>query len=125
MREELEKALGQCKQLNSQLNKERRRYSDLESKLKEDSVLARIKYAEKSQKMFDLSQELSSLKLKNQELLAEKVLCANDCSYLGHEAELNVVGETERNDSEEEPSAADDAGGDFVDVDLACPVTSS
>jgi hypothetical protein len=39
----------QNKDSQSKMKDERRRYSDLESKLKEDSVHARIKDAEKSQ----------------------------------------------------------------------------
>jgi len=49
LREDLDVALTQNKEMQSKLKDERRRYSDLESKLKEDSVHARIKDAEKSQ----------------------------------------------------------------------------
>lgn len=48
-KEDLESSFTQNKDLQSKLKEERRRYSDLESKLKEDSVHARIKDAEKSQ----------------------------------------------------------------------------
>ncbi|XP_021944224.2 ecotropic viral integration site 5 ortholog isoform X1 [Folsomia candida] len=74
IREDLDSSWAQDKDMQSKLKDERRRYSDLESKLKEESVHARIKDAEKSQRIFDLSQIISALKLKNQELLAEKEL---------------------------------------------------
>lgn len=48
-KEDLETSFAQNKDYQSKLKDERRRYSDLESKLKEDSVHARIKDAEKSQ----------------------------------------------------------------------------
>ena len=120
LKEELETKYLQNKELQSKMKDERRKYSDLESRLKEDSVHARIKDAEKSQvngldliikfpswfqesfdviiccyenfwddkssnygeilqRMFDLSQQISSLKLKNQELLAEKELSRDRC----------------------------------------------
>jgi hypothetical protein len=78
LREEIDKAGASNKALLAELGKERRRYNDLESKLKEDSVHARIRYAEKSQQMFDLTQQLSSLRLKNQELLAERIVAGSD-----------------------------------------------
>jgi hypothetical protein len=49
IKEDLEVSSAQNKEMQSKLKDERRRYSDLESKLKEDSVHARIKDAEKSQ----------------------------------------------------------------------------
>lgn len=49
LKEDLETSFAQNKDYQSKLKDERRRYSDLESKLKEDSVHARIKDAEKSQ----------------------------------------------------------------------------
>ncbi|CAL8111503.1 unnamed protein product [Orchesella dallaii] len=79
LKEELESSFAQNKDYQSKLKEERRRYSDLESKLKEDSVHARIKDAEKSQRMFDLSQVISSLQLKNQELMAEKEMMSARC----------------------------------------------
>ncbi|CAG7836729.1 unnamed protein product [Allacma fusca] len=79
LKEELESTFMQNKELHGKMKDERRRYTDLESRLKEDSVHARIKDAEKSQRMFDLSQQISSLKLKNQELLAEKELNRDRC----------------------------------------------
>ncbi|ODN02708.1 Ecotropic viral integration site 5 protein [Orchesella cincta] len=79
LKEELETSYAQNKDYQSKLKDERRRYSDLESKLKEDSVHARIKDAEKSQRMFDLSQIISSLQLKNQELMAEKEMMSARC----------------------------------------------
>jgi hypothetical protein len=79
LKEDLEQSVAQNKESQSKLKEERRRYSDLESRLKEDSVHARIRDAEKSQKMFDLSQQISSLKLKNQELIAENELQNDRC----------------------------------------------
>lgn len=49
LKEDLDMSWTQNKDFQSKLKDERRRYSDLESKLKEDSVHARIKDAEKSQ----------------------------------------------------------------------------
>jgi len=51
-------------------------------------VHARIREAEKSQKMFDLSQQLSSLKLKNQELIAEKELQRDRCASSGSGSDI-------------------------------------
>lgn len=47
--QDLDSSWAQDKDMQSKLKDERRRYSDLESKLKEESVHARIKDAEKSQ----------------------------------------------------------------------------
>jgi len=58
LKDDLDQSIKQNKESQAKLKDERRRYSDLESRLKEDSVHARIRDAEKSQKMFDLSQQI-------------------------------------------------------------------
>lgn len=87
-KEDLESSYRQNKEIQSKLKEERRRSVDLESRLKEDSVHARIREAEKSQKMFDLSQQISSLKLKNQELIAEKELERERCTSSGSGSDI-------------------------------------
>lgn len=122
LKEELETSFLQKKQLNSELTKERRRYSDLESKLREDSVHVKIAFAEKSQKMFDLSQQLSSLRLKNQELVAEKVVCNSDHCCAMNNSE--TAAEVKEDKVMATDSATDDLLNDtleegFEEIDLA------
>ncbi|XP_037074335.1 ecotropic viral integration site 5 ortholog-like isoform X2 [Pollicipes pollicipes] len=59
-----------------------RKFSDLQTKMKEELMLARIRDAEHTQCMAELTHKLCSLELKNHELLAE--------------GELNGVGESDR-----------------------------
>jgi hypothetical protein len=47
------------------------RFADLEGKLKEDLMMARIREAENTQCVAELTQKISNLEYKNQELVAE------------------------------------------------------
>jgi hypothetical protein len=47
------------------------RFADLEGKLKEDLMMARIRDAENTQCVAELTQKISNLEYKNQELVAE------------------------------------------------------
>lgn len=58
-------------QLEQQLRDAKRQYADLESRMKEDLVLARIRDAENTQCVAELTQKISSLEFKNQEMLTE------------------------------------------------------
>jgi hypothetical protein len=123
-KDELELAFIQSKELQSKLKDEKRKYGDLESRLKEDSVHARIKDAEKSQKMFDLSQQISTLRLKNQELLAERVLL-NDRCVSSNESETEEVKGQDNQELHLNLSSTNDANDDAflpedsqVDIDI-------
>lgn len=57
--------------LTSELKEHRRKFADLESQMKEEKMLGRIRDAEKSQSLAELQQKISSLEYKNQELVTE------------------------------------------------------
>ncbi|XP_076048504.1 ecotropic viral integration site 5 isoform X3 [Oratosquilla oratoria] len=71
LQESLDAAEAQIKTLQSQLNEHKRKYTDLESQMKEEKMMARIREAEKSQSLAELTQKISSLEYKNQELVTE------------------------------------------------------
>jgi len=57
--------------LERQVREAQRKYADLESRMKEDLMMARIREAENTQCVAELTQKISSLEYKNQEMMAE------------------------------------------------------
>lgn len=64
LKEELESALARVKELETKLREQHDKYSDLESKMKDDSMMARIRDAEHAQQVAELTQKISVLELK-------------------------------------------------------------
>merc|ERR550519_610400 len=54
--------------LHTQLRESKRKFTDLEGKLKEDLMMARIRDTENSQCVAELTQKISNLEFKNQEV---------------------------------------------------------
>ncbi|XP_057326261.1 ecotropic viral integration site 5 ortholog isoform X1 [Microplitis mediator] len=77
IREELEISLAKIKELTSKLREQMHKYSDLESKMKDDAMMARIRDAEHAQHVAELTQKISLLELKNEEMYAEGELRSN------------------------------------------------
>ncbi|XP_050712480.1 ecotropic viral integration site 5 ortholog-like isoform X5 [Eriocheir sinensis] len=71
LQEALDAAESNIRTMQSQLGDHKRKYTDLESQMKEEKMLARIREAEKSQSLAELTQKISSLEFKNQELVTE------------------------------------------------------
>ncbi|XP_076313372.1 ecotropic viral integration site 5 ortholog-like isoform X1 [Tachypleus tridentatus] len=71
--EKLQKTLDETvereKELQNQLREEERKYGNLESKVKEEQMMAKIKEVEHTQVIAELRQKISSLEIKNQELM--------------------------------------------------------
>ncbi|XP_013790210.1 ecotropic viral integration site 5 ortholog-like isoform X1 [Limulus polyphemus] len=71
--EKLQKTLDETvereKELQNQLKDEERKYGNLESKVKEEQMMAKIKEVEHTQVIAELRQKISSLEIKNQELM--------------------------------------------------------
>jgi len=57
--------------LQVELRESKRRYTDLEGNLKEDLMMARIRDTENAQCVAELTQKISNLEFKNQELSTE------------------------------------------------------
>ncbi|XP_066260326.1 ecotropic viral integration site 5 ortholog isoform X2 [Euwallacea similis] len=70
-REALEAAELRDREAASRLLEEQRRYSDLESKMQDELMKARISDAEKTQAVAELTQKISQLELKSQEIATE------------------------------------------------------
>ena len=64
LRETLETKIAHEAKLEQQLRDAKRQYADLESRMKEDLVLARIRDAENIQNVAELTQKISSLEFK-------------------------------------------------------------
>lgn len=64
IREELEISSAKIKELTSKLREQMHKYSDLESKMKDDTMMARIRDAEHAQHVAELTQKISLLELK-------------------------------------------------------------
>ncbi|KAG8037454.1 hypothetical protein G9C98_005664 [Cotesia typhae] len=77
IREELEISSAKIKELTSKLREQMHKYSDLESKMKDDTMMARIRDAEHAQHVAELTQKISLLELKNEEMYAEGELRSN------------------------------------------------
>jgi len=71
LQDQLESANKQTIALSAQLRESQRRFVDLEGKLKEDIMMARIRDAENTQCVAELTQKISNLEYKNQEILVE------------------------------------------------------
>ncbi|CAD1471973.1 unnamed protein product, partial [Heterotrigona itama] len=77
IKEELETALAREKELTAKLREQQHKYSDLESKMKDEAMMARIRDAEHAQQVAELTQKISLLELKNEEMHAEGELRNN------------------------------------------------
>jgi len=71
LRESLESKSGNETKLERQVREAQRKYADLETRMKEDLMMARIREAENTQCVAELTQKISSLEYKNQEMIAE------------------------------------------------------
>jgi len=63
--------------LQKQLRESKRKFTELEGKLKEDLLMAKIRDTENSQCVAELTQKISNLEFKNQELTTEDDLIAS------------------------------------------------
>ncbi|KAK0170931.1 hypothetical protein PV328_008707 [Microctonus aethiopoides] len=77
LHEDLEDSNAKVKELTSKLREQMHKYSDLESKMKDDAMMARIRDAEHAQQVAELTQKISLLELKNEEMYAEGELRNN------------------------------------------------
>ncbi|XP_049809443.1 ecotropic viral integration site 5 ortholog isoform X1 [Schistocerca nitens] len=77
LRDELDQVMTRERELQSKLKEQQNRYSDLESKMKDELMMARIRDAEHTQCVAELTQKISVLELKNQEMVAEGELRSN------------------------------------------------
>ncbi|XP_046433174.1 ecotropic viral integration site 5 ortholog isoform X2 [Neodiprion fabricii] len=77
LREELDEALIREKDLTTKLREQQHKYSDLESKMKDEFMMARIRDAEHAQQVAELTHKISLLELKNEEMYAEGELRNN------------------------------------------------
>lgn len=64
LKDELEAALAREKDLTAKLRDQQHKYSDLESKMKDEAMMARIHDAEHAQHVAELTQKISLLELK-------------------------------------------------------------
>ncbi|XP_076353899.1 ecotropic viral integration site 5 ortholog-like isoform X2 [Tachypleus tridentatus] len=64
----LEKTVEREKELHNLLKDEERKYGNLDSKIKEEQMMTKIKEVEHTQVIAELRQKISSLEVKNQEL---------------------------------------------------------
>ncbi|XP_018027169.1 rab GTPase-activating protein eat-17 [Hyalella azteca] len=71
LQDSLETSQAHVKRLQAALSEQRRKFSDLQSQMEEEKMMARIREAEKSQNLAELTQKISSLEYKNQELVTE------------------------------------------------------
>merc|ERR1712241_59283 len=69
--ESLETKTASEAKLERQVREAQRKYADLETRMKEDLMMARIRDAENTQCVAELTQKISSLEYKNQEMMAE------------------------------------------------------
>jgi len=69
--DELEQSQKREGSLQVELRESKRRYTDLEGNLKEDLMMARIRDTENAQCVAELTQKISNLEFKNQELSTE------------------------------------------------------
>ncbi|KAG0720777.1 Ecotropic viral integration site 5-like protein [Chionoecetes opilio] len=73
LQDKLDTAEANIRTMQSQLGDHKRKYTDLQGQasMKEEKMLSRIREAEKSQSLAELTQKISSLEFKNQELVTE------------------------------------------------------
>ncbi|XP_053661452.1 ecotropic viral integration site 5 ortholog [Anopheles marshallii] len=77
VKEDLEEALVRERELANKAREQQHRYSDLESRMKDELMNVKIKFTEQSQTVAELKQEISRLETKNSEMLAEGELRSN------------------------------------------------
>ncbi|XP_059470176.1 ecotropic viral integration site 5 ortholog isoform X2 [Neocloeon triangulifer] len=71
LRESLEQDAQREREHHARMREQLHRYSDLESQMKEQQMLARIREAENTQSVAELTQKISRLQMKNEEMVAE------------------------------------------------------
>merc|ERR1711899_54781 len=71
LRESLENKNTNESKLERQVREAQRKFADLESRVKEDLMMARIRDAENTQCVAELTQKISSLEYKNQEMIVD------------------------------------------------------
>ncbi|CAB3384385.1 Hypothetical predicted protein [Cloeon dipterum] len=71
LRESLEQAAQLEREHHARMREQLHRYADLESQMKEQQMLARIREAENTQSVAELTQKISRLQMKNEEMVAE------------------------------------------------------
>merc|ERR1712241_1657000 len=71
LRESLENKNTNESKLERQVRGAQRKFADLETRMKEDLMMARIRDAENTQCVAELTQKISSLEYKNQEMISE------------------------------------------------------
>lgn len=71
LRESLENKNANESKLERQVREAQRKFADLESRMKEDLMMARIRDAENTQCVAELTQKISSLEYKNQEMIVD------------------------------------------------------
>ncbi|XP_022236978.1 ecotropic viral integration site 5 ortholog-like isoform X2 [Limulus polyphemus] len=69
LQEKLETVSAKKRSLQSQLKEEQRKNVDLHSQMKEERVMSRIREVEQTQIIAELKQKISSLEIKNQEIV--------------------------------------------------------
>ena len=74
LKESLEAKTGSEAKLERQVREAQRKYADLESRMKEDLMMARIRDAENTQCVAELTQKISSLEYKVKALIGLKKL---------------------------------------------------
>ncbi|XP_023290165.1 ecotropic viral integration site 5 ortholog, partial [Orussus abietinus] len=77
LREELDDAIAREKELVAKFREQQHKYLDLESKMKDEAMMTRIKDAEHAQQVAELTQKISLLELKNEEMFTEGELKNN------------------------------------------------
>merc|ERR1719510_1776383 len=71
VRDSLESKFNSESKLERQVREAQRKFADLESRMKEDLMMARIRDAENTQCVAELTQKISSLEYKNQEMIVD------------------------------------------------------
>ncbi|XP_043469152.1 ecotropic viral integration site 5 ortholog isoform X1 [Leptopilina heterotoma] len=81
LKEDLEASSGREKDLIAKLREQQHKYTDLESKMKDETLMSKIHDAEHAQQVAELSQKISILELKNEEMFTEGELRSSleDC----------------------------------------------
>ncbi|CAG0915874.1 unnamed protein product [Notodromas monacha] len=82
-KDELYEAQTRVRTLEGQVKDQERKYADLESKMKEELMMVRIRDAEKSQCVAELTHKISSLEFKNQELVVEGEISRGSRKHIG------------------------------------------
>ncbi|XP_065213139.1 ecotropic viral integration site 5 ortholog isoform X2 [Planococcus citri] len=77
LREQLDQAEQREREMAAKFREQQYKYADLESKMKDELMMARIRDAEHAQMVAELTQKVSILELKNQEMVAEGSLRSN------------------------------------------------